>query len=74
MHQQDPPTTVGSFGHVLKVAKRIAYLAKIYDCVDILRPRLAATLHQHQQKLFLAIKDDRPRFAILACLLEDSSI
>ena len=76
MHMQDPPKLGGTFTHTLDVAKHTAELAqsKIYDCLDILRPRLASALHAKRLPLFLAIKDDPPRIAMLACAFQDESM
>lgn len=76
MHMQDMPKFHSPLAYVLEVAKHIVDLSqpRIYDCMDVVRPRLGPTLLTHGRELFLAIKDDPPRMAMLACALEDGII
>ncbi|KAE9963377.1 hypothetical protein EG328_011463 [Venturia inaequalis] len=59
---------------IIAVDKLIRLCCKLYDCAYLLRPSVANYLHQYRKELFLAIKDDPPKFAVLATYLRDDSI
>lgn len=59
---------------IIAINKLIGICCKLYDCAYLLRPSVANYLHQYRKELFLAIKDDPPKFAILATYLRDDSI
>ncbi|TID16065.1 hypothetical protein E6O75_ATG09123 [Venturia nashicola] len=59
---------------IVAVQKLIRLCCELYDCAYLLRPSVANYLHQYRKELFLAIKDDPPKFAILATYLRDDSI
>ncbi|KAF2095063.1 hypothetical protein NA57DRAFT_79552 [Rhizodiscina lignyota] len=58
----------------LQPAEKIIAIAMIYDMENFVRPHVAAILHTFHQELYVAVKDNAPRWLNLAISLEDYSV
>lgn len=59
---------------LLVAAETVLTVAKIYDLTLFVQDKITSAIHQHHKDLFLAIKDDPPRWLNLAISLQDFAV
>ncbi|KAF1957374.1 hypothetical protein CC80DRAFT_470586 [Byssothecium circinans] len=69
-----PPISTVNISTALVQAEELVKLAADLGCLHLLRPYLGHVLGEYRQKLFVAIKQDPPRWVRLALSLENKSI
>jgi hypothetical protein len=74
LHGVTAPQHPEGFKNTLSVVKEVIDLAKVYHCTDVVRPHLSSALHHYRKDLFIHIKNDPPRFVMIAAILKDTSI
>lgn len=69
-----PDITTTNIQLALVQSEFLIEVAQIYDSVHLIRPHIGNIFSQFRQKLYIAIKDDPPRWLRLSITLESPSI